>query len=175
MLEALPLVLKLYPDTKLYISGIDNTKSGSLNQRLRMGSYGKYLKKRISRLNLEKHISFTGIMDERQMRDRYLKSNVFVLPSVIENSPNSLGEAMLLGVPCIAADVGGVADMLTNKIEGFLYPFDEPYMLAHYICTIFGSTDTANKFSKNARIHALDTHDRQINCRRLVEIYKSLV
>ena len=67
------------------------------------------------------------------MKERFLKSNVFVSPSTIENSPNSLGEAMLLGIPCISSDVGGVKNLLKHEEEGYVYQTDAPYMLAYYV------------------------------------------
>ena len=82
---------------------------------------------------------------------------------------------MILGVPCVASYVGGIPDMLKDKDEGFLYQHDAPYMLAHYVCTIFENEDLALKFSKNAREHALMTHDRKENTRRLIEIYSEIV
>ncbi|MFZ5968926.1 MAG: glycosyltransferase family 4 protein [Bacillota bacterium] len=174
MIEAMPLILKLYPDTKLYIAGTDITKTDTLKAKLKMGSYGRYIKKIIKKNNLENHIIFTGLLDEKQMCERYLKSNVFVSPSAIENSPNSLGEAMILGVPCVASCVGGVQDMLIDREEGFIYPYDESYMLAHYICELFKDKELALKFSRNAREHALRTHAREENSNKLIQIYRTL-
>lgn len=64
--------------------------------------------------------------------------------------------------------------MLKHKEEGFVYQTDAPYMLAHYVCEIFENEDLALKFSKNAREHALTTHDRDANTRRLIEIYEKI-
>ena len=175
MLEAMPLILKKFPKAKVYISGKDITKSDSIKDKLLMTYYGKYIKKIIKRLDLERNVVFTGPLDEEKMCQRYLKSHVFVCPSSIENSPNSLGEAMVLGVPCVASDVGGVSDMLRHKEEGFVYQTDAPYMLAHYVSEIFENEDVALKFSKNAREHASKTHDRDENTRRLIEIYKCII
>ncbi|QII82417.1 glycosyltransferase family 4 protein [Jeotgalibaca arthritidis] len=174
MLEAMPIILKKFPGAKVYISGKDITKSDSIKDKLLLTYYGKYIRKMISSLGLEEKVVFTGPLDEQKMCQRYLKSNVFVCPSSIENSPNSLGEAMVLGVPCVASDVGGVSDMLKHKEEGFVYQTDAPYMLAHYVCEIFENEDLALKFSKNAREHALTTHDRDANTRRLIEIYEEI-
>ncbi len=175
VLEAMPLILKKFPQTKVYISGKDITKSDSIKDKLLMTYYGKYIRKMIKRLDLERNVVFTGPLDEEKMCQRYLKSHVFVCPSSIENSPNSLGEAMILGVPSIASYVGGIPDMLKDKEEGFLYQHDAPYMLTHYICEIFEKKDLAIKFSKNAREHALKTHDRNENTRRLIKIYNEIV
>lgn len=47
-------------------------------------------------------------------------------------------------------------------------------MLAHYIYEIFENEDLAMRFSKNAREHALKTHDRDENTRKLIEIYEEI-
>jgi len=174
MIEALPIILKKYPNTKIYISGKNIIKSDTFKDKLSMTHYGIYIKKIIRRENLENNIIFTGPLKEAEMVQRYLKSNVFVCPSSIENSPNSLGEAMILGVPCVAADVGGVADMMRHGKEGFVYQTDAPYMLAHYICEIFRDKQIAIEFSKNARAHALQTHNIENNLKKLIEIYNSI-
>ena len=175
MLEAMPLILKRFPDTKLYIAGSDITKSDTLKDKLRKSSYAKYIEELLKKFNLKDNVIFTGLLDEKLMCARYLKSNVFVCPSSIENSPNSLGEAMILGVPCVASDVGGVADMLKHKEEGFVYQHDAPYMLAYYVCKIFGDEELACKFSQSARAHALQTHDIEKNLKTLINIYKEVI
>ncbi|NLL06784.1 MAG: glycosyltransferase [Clostridiaceae bacterium] len=174
MLEAMPIILKEFSKAKVYISGKDITKSDSFKDKLLMTYYGKYIKKMIKKLDLERNIVFTGPLDEEKMCHRYLKSNVFVCPSSIENSPNSLGEAMILGVPCVVSNVGGVLDMLKHEEEGFVYQADAPYMLAHYVCEIFKNEDLALKFSENARKHALNTHDKDINTSTLMKIYSDI-
>jgi glycosyltransferase involved in cell wall biosynthesis len=111
-------------------------------------------------------------MDAQGMKDAYLDSNVFVLPSTIENSPNSLGEAMLLGVPCVAADVGGVTTMMTHDTEGYIYQSTAPYMLAHNIKLDFAMEENAAGMGLAARAHALDTHDPETNLQDLLSIYR---
>ena len=175
ILEAMPLILKRFPNTKLYISGSDITKTDTLKEKLKKTSYAKYIIELIKKYNLADNIIFTGLLDEKQMCERYLKSNVFVCSSSIENSPNSLGEAMILGVPCVASDVGGISDMLVNNEEGFIYQPDASYMLAYYVCEIFGNEKLALRFSENAREHALKTHNREENTKMLTGIYNNIM
>lgn len=53
------------------------------------------------------------------MIEQYLKAHIFVCPSSVENSPNSLGEAQLLGVPCIGSIAGGIPSMLSMEKQDF--------------------------------------------------------
>lgn len=170
LIEAMDIVIRKFPDAKLYIAGHNILKT-----KFKRTSYANYIAELIEKNNLDKHIIFTGLLNEKEICARYMKSNIFVLPSTIENSPNSLGEAMILGVPCVAAYVGGVPDLLTHKKEGFLYQHDAPYMMADYICELFRNKDLARKISFNARERALKTHNRERNARQLVEIYNKIL
>jgi len=115
----MPLILKRFPDTKLYVSGQNITKSDTLKDKLKISSYGKYIKELIEKYNLQKNVLFTGILDEKQMCKRYLKSHVFVSPSIVENESNSLSEAKILGVPSVDSYVGGVIDRIEHGKDGF--------------------------------------------------------
>lgn len=95
--------------------------------------------------------------------------------SSIENSPNSLGEAMLLGVPVVTSDVGGVKNMINHGVEGYVYPADEPYMLAHYVMEIFTSESKTIEMSQEARKHAMNTHDPDKNYMTLMNIYGAII
>ena len=96
MLEALPEIIRRYPKTRLYIAGNNIIRCSNLKEKLKMTAYGKYNRRLIHELG-DEHVVFTGPLDEKAMCERMCKSHVFVCPSSIENSPNSLGEAMLEG------------------------------------------------------------------------------
>lgn len=80
---------------------------------------------------------------------------------------------MLLGVPCVAADVGGVRNMLKEG-EGYVYPSTAPYMLAHDIVEVFRMEEQAEEMGKLARQHAMNTHDPEENRDRLLDIYREI-
>ena len=170
LLEAFALVVQSYPDATLAVPGKSYLKAGTL----RRNSYQKYLADLTRKYGLEEKIQFLGSLDAQGMKDACLDANVFVLPSTIENSPNALGEAMILGVPCVAADVGGVTTLMTHGTEGFIYQSTAPYMLAHFIKSVFEMGEKAAAMGLSARDHALKTHDPEKNLQDLLAIYKAL-
>ena len=170
VLKAMPIILRHYPDTKIRIAGGDITKSRTWSEKLRLSGYGLYIKRLIKQFHLEDKVLFTGNLNGEEMKQEYLRSNVFVCPSTIENSPNSLGEAQILGVPCVASYVGGIADMMKGN-EDNLYRFEEIEMLAEKICTVF-----SNKGSQIDMKHvASKRHDGMQNCERLYAIYEKIL
>ena len=174
MLEAMVDIVKRYPNAHLYTTGLNPLKV-SFKQKLTQTYYQKYIGKLIKKYHLEDYVTFLGYLDEHQMCDRFLKSHVFVSCSSIENSPNSVGEAMLLGTPVVSSDVGGVKNMLTHNKEGFIYPYDEPYMIAYYISRYFEDSSLCEKMSQATRTHAQVTHDIKLNYEKLLTIYNNIV
>lgn len=110
---------------------------------------------------------FTGILSEEKMIEQYLKSNVFVLPSVIENSSNSLG--------CVATNTGGTMDILEHKKEGFLYPYTEPAMCADYISRYFEDDKLCIEYGRQARKKALSRHNAENNANQIIKIYNEII
>lgn len=176
LLLAMPELVRKYPDLKVYTTGKSPFERVGFKEHLKESSYLVYIRKLIERYHLKEHIIFMGgELEEESMCKRFLHAHVFLSPSSIENSPNSLGEAMILGVPCVASDVGGVRNMLVHGEDGFLYPYDEYYMIGHYINRIFGDDELALRFSTTGRAHARQTHDPQKNLEDLKKVYQEIV
>lgn len=173
VLEALPAVVQKYPDTKVKIAGVNITKYDTLKDKCSIGGYGRIIRNLISKNKLERHVEFMGPLNAEEMKDVLLKSNIFVCPSSIENSPNSLGEAQLLGVPCIASFTGGIPSMIPNENCGLLYNFDDTAMLAQYIVMTF---DQSSDFDNTQMIAtAQERHNRERNAVSQITIYKEIL
>lgn len=170
VIEAVALLCNEFPDIKVKVGGA-NIFGGNW---IKGNSYGIYIRQLLKKYNLQDQFEFEGFLSAEKMKRLLLESNVFVCPSSIENSPNSLGEAMLLGVPCVASDVGGIADMLTHNDEGFLYPFDDSYKMAFYIRKTFLEIEDTKRRAECGRKHAAITHDRKKNAETLIEIYHKI-
>ena len=173
ILKALPFIINRYPDTKIYVAGANIISDKTWKDKLKRTGYAKLIKRFIKKYKLSQYIIFTGPLDEKNMCLYYLKSNIFVCPSSIENSSNSLGEAQLLGVPCIASFVGGAADMIPTEACGILYRFEEVEMLAEAICTLFEKSQNFDN-TEMRKISAL-RHDADKNQARLNDIYNNIL
>ena len=110
----------------------------------------------------------SGLIEELEGAD------LFVLPSHIENQPNSLLEAMLLGVPCVAASVGGVAELLDDGGSGLLYHDSDPFALAAAIARLLDHPEFARELGEGARANAHSRYDRAAVARRTREVYEEV-
>lgn len=170
MIEALPLVLKKYPDAEVYVAG-NNFVSSSV---LKRNGFSNYVMRLLKRHKLSGKVHFLGPLSETEMKSQYLKSHVFVCPSAIENSPNSVGEAQLLGVPVVASYAGGTMDMVKDGETGFLYRFEETASLAYRICQLFADDKLCMQMSERERSVAHLRHDATVNASTLINIYNNL-
>lgn len=202
MLLALPAIRKVFPDVKVYVAGNSIIGEDSLAKRLKISAYGSYLRRLIRRYKLQEQLCFLGRLDAEQMKERYLKSNLFVCCSTIENSPNSLGEAMILGVPCVSADVGGISSIFTHGKDGILYEGFKgsdnsinnirnktggenqsgeneqeriAANLADAVIRILSNAGEMGDYSTSARNHAKITHEKEANYIRMTEIYAEIM
>ncbi len=178
MLEAMPHILQKYPDAKLYVAGNSIMNYSTVKDKLKISAYGKYLLSLVKKHRLEDKVIITGRLTEEEMKERFLKANVFVCASVLENSPNTVGEAMLLGVPVVASRAGGIPDMITDGVDGLLFESRNAQMLAEKVLEVFAADkDAENKIevlSYTAKERAARVHDGAANYGRLLEIYEEM-
>lgn len=175
MLDALKILKNKYPDVKLYISGTDFFKTLSFKHKLLETGYVKYIKRIIKKNDLMNNIQFTGRLDAFGMAQELAKMHVCVVPSVIENAPNSLAEAMIVGTPCVASYVGGNPDMLDNGLAGYLYRATEAPMLAERIMSVFEKKQETEKKSAYAKKIARERHDPLKLETTIMNIYKDII
>ena len=181
VLKAMALLLEKYPDMKLYVAGNSVISHGSFKEKLKLPAYGKYLLALIREYGLQEKVVMLGKLEAPEMKQRFLKSSVFVCPSVLENSPNTVGEAMLLGVPLIASEAGGIPDMVTDGRDGLLFPAGDEKKLARAFDALWDRMKGADglclaeRLSGQARKRARETHDGEQNYQRLVEIYGEIM
>ncbi len=174
VVEALPQLIKEYPDIKVYVAGHKPFDENDKRSFIKKG-YGTYLKNLIGKLGVADHIVFTGPLKADEVAKKLSRVNAYVLCSTIENSPNTLGEAMLVGTPCVAAYVGGVSDMAEDGKEALFYRSDDPSLLAWNIKRVFDDDNLALELSQKGKKRASITHNPSLNAQKLVDAYNDIL
>lgn len=174
VLRALPGIMTEFPDVHVYVAGQSIVRYQTLKEKLKISSYGKYLLTLIKELGLEERVTFLGRLDAEQMKEQYLKSHLFICPSILENSPNSLGEAMILGVPCIAARVGGIPSLF-GEDDGILFEGGNIEELTAAVKDMWSDEKRMKGFCRHARARALCNHDADVNYHTLVQMYYNIM
>jgi len=121
------------------------------------------------------NINFLGKLDDAQLAQALLKANIYVAVSHIENSPNSLCEAQILGVPCIATHAGGTNSLLEDGEDGILIQDGDPYSMAGAIIEMKNNFDKAIVYGENGRKKALKRHDPEKITNDLLGIYNNIL
>jgi glycosyltransferase involved in cell wall biosynthesis len=116
----------------------------------------------VAALGLDRAVEFAG---ERQDVAALLSSSdVFVLPSRSEASPNGVLEAMASGLPIVASRVGGIPELIDTGVEGVLVEPNDPAVLADAVIDLMDRPEWARVLGRAARERAEDGHgfDRMV-------------
>lgn len=172
LIKAMPLILREYPDTRIRVAGFDITDM-SLKRKIMRTGYGRYIIGLEKKYHIQDKISFTGRLNAQGMIEKFRKCNVFVLPSSIENSPNALCEAQILGAPFVASNVGGVLDFVDNNDPCELtYNFIDPVELARKVCVVFENSEKHNPEQESYK--AKVRHSPVTICQDMLNIYQEI-
>ena len=174
VIEAAGYLKEKYPDITVNIAGDDIVRDNSLMSLIKLPGYGKYLKSLIKKYNLTEKVRFIGQQNADGIKRQMLECSVFVLPSFMENSPNSLGEAMLLGVPCVCSNAGGIPSLADDGKEVLMSNPGDVTKLKDNISKVFDDAKKAKELSENGIARAGITHNREKNYEEALRIYREI-
>ena len=120
------------------------------------------------------NIRLLGIKNPDEIIDLLSATTIYIHTSLIDNSPNSLCEAQIMGVPVIATNVGGVSSLIEDGENGFLVPANDPYFLASRIIQLVQNQDLMNNISIQAREKAQKRHSKEKILNQLIQTYKDV-
>jgi glycosyltransferase involved in cell wall biosynthesis len=122
----------------------------------------------------ELNIKLMGVASAEELARSIINATVYFQPSYIENSPNSVCEAQILGVPVVATNVGGTASLIEDGKTGFLIPTNDPYTAASRIVQICNDEELNKTIGHQAKEIALKRHDRKTIVDELLNTYRAI-
>ena len=165
LLSALARLNEEFPDVQLLLAGNFDGKS----------KYVQYLQDLIRRIGLGRQVKILERLDALASSRVLLGAHVHVTTSIIEKSPNSLCEAMALGMPCVACTVGGIDSEVDQEQDGLLYPVDDAAALAEQIRRIFLDDSLARRLGRSAQEVARRRHDPDLVVHQVMEAYQAIL
>lgn len=160
LLNALPIIIEVFPNLCLYIIG--------------SGSEENYLKRLVLKLGIENHVTFIGHLDSDNIFPYYMSCDLFVLPSRYESFGIVLLEAMSCGKPVISADVGGIPSIILDGINGVLFRSDDSNDLAETAISLLKNKKRLMKMGSLCKKTAKEFSWDQIS-KETVSVYMSIM
>ncbi len=131
-------------------------------------------KKRLRSLSVD-GIQFVGLVDEDGLKKWLSIASVLVLPSLQENAPIVISEAMAAGVPVVATKVGGIPEMVEDNKTGYLYPPGDIQQLVMCLGKLLNSHSLAEAFGMRGKDLALTRYHPITVARQTIEVYRTIL
>lgn len=161
------LLLKAARELKKVMPDFEWKVFGSVND--------KFVDKTFNLKHEDVNVSLMGVATAEQIKEVFLHATAYVHTSYIENVCNSVCEAQILGLPCIAAYTGGIPSLIDDGQTGFLVPVNDPYQMAFLMKYIAENPAINMEIGEKARQTAMKRHDRSMIVGRVMEIYTDIL
>lgn len=121
------------------------------------------------------HAHLGHIADDRLLALAYNAADLFVIPTLHDNSPNTVLEAMACGVPVVGFETGGVPDMVRHGVTGTVVPRNNVAALRAAIEDLIRNPSKREEMGKNSRTVALQEYPLAVQAKRYSDLYRSLL
>jgi len=158
------------------INAFNVINSENRNVKLMMVGTGpkkEDLLKILTKMNIEDEVIFTGRVEPQKIHKYYQAADIFVLPSYTEGLPVSVLEAMACGLPVVATNVGGIPEIITDRVNGFIVPSKNEKELIKKLAALTNNKDYREKFSQKSVEKINDEFNSGKKLKRLVDLYQN--
>ncbi|MDD5173492.1 MAG: glycosyltransferase family 4 protein [Candidatus Omnitrophica bacterium] len=124
---------------------------------------------------LEPYVKYAGVVMAQEKLDYYLSSDIFILPSYVENMPNSLLEAMAAGLPVIVSKVGANPEIVIDKENGFLVAPGDINAITKRIIELSKDKHMRESMGKKNLEIVRDKYDMPIVSGKIDRLYRELL
>ena len=121
----------------------------------------------------DNNIKFLGFLQPQELSRMLCNSTMYVHTAYIDNSPNSICEAQIMGVPVVSTNVGGIESLVGRT--GKLVPANDPWQMANVIVELAKNKVLMCTLSEKAREKALLRHDKDRILKQLISCYEDLL
>jgi glycosyltransferase involved in cell wall biosynthesis len=163
--EALPQVLRRCPHSAFRFAGSDGVDAQGRSWRARLLEGVPAA---------ERHRVHFEQVPRDELLDRYRRAAVCVLPSVWENFPYALLEAMACGVPVIGTRTGGLPELIEDGVSGLVIPPGDVAALTEALCMVLGDTELRNRLGRAARQRAQEKFSVEAVVPRMLDLYRAV-
>ena len=161
LVDAFVEIARKRPETTLTIIG-----KGEIEETLRA---------KVNGARLSHHVKFVGKIPYDRLMAYYRRSKVVVVPSRFESFCFVAVEAALMERPVVAADVGGLPEVVADGQSGLLVPAENAGKLAEAILALLDSPQGAETFGKQARQRALRLFAPRLSARAYLDVYREVL
>lgn len=154
LLQAIPAVLQIFPDTVFLLAG-DGTLRSELEHEAQC-------------LAIRHAVHFLG--NRKDAVRLMAAADIFVLPSRSEGMPNALLEAMGMGTAAISTRVGGAEEIIQHEVNGLLVDREDPQALAKAILFLLKNESFRRKIADAGKKCVLSSYTRESMCQKFCSL-----
>lgn len=159
LIEAFGRLVKDFPYARLSLIG--------------SGERISLLQKLVQELHLSDRVQFTDWLQNDALFSRLSAADLFCLPSFSEGLPSSILEAMSIGLPIIATDVGGVSEIIEHNVSGILIPPRDGEALTKALLALAGDPLRRNHLREEALLRWEKVGTKEVIINQLLTAYAS--
>jgi glycosyltransferase involved in cell wall biosynthesis len=158
ILEAVPEVIRSYPDARFILAG-----DGDLEKAKRISA----------EKGIDRNVEFPGWVKGDDKRAYFRNSDIYLLPSYHEGIPVSILEAMAAGLPVISTPVGGIPDAIEDGVNGFLVNPGDARAIAEKLVYLLEHPRERKEMGTRNRTKVTDQFDIGGIISQLVSVYET--
>lgn len=166
--EAIPKIARLFPDAIFVFLGADRKSPGGASQK-------EELQHIFKKSNLGERVYFYGHASPSVFLEFYQKASLFVMPSLFENCPYTLLEAMSCACPSIASHVGGIPEIIEDGRNGILFSTGSASELADCAVSLLNNALLSYNLGTQARKTILEKYSLPVSTLATENFYERVL
>lgn len=166
LLGAVPAVLKAVPHARFIVVGADTMTGPAKTSVL------ESLKKQLAASGCAHAVQFVNHVPLDQMPDYYRSADICVVPSLYENAPYTVLEAMASGKPVVGSSAGGTKEYIVHNSTGLIVPPSDSEAIAAALIELISDETKRLQFGRNGRQRVMESFERSVIVRQAVGTYE---